>query len=105
MSWSGYDIEDAIVMNKASLDRGFGRCIVYRKYGIPFKKYANRSADRIVAPTVENGKVIERHRVLDADGLTSVGEFIHPGGGGMVGGVVGWGCLGLSGAGWGGFRG
>jgi hypothetical protein len=32
MSYSGYDIEDAIVMNKASLDRGFGRCIVLKKY-------------------------------------------------------------------------
>lgn len=34
MSYSGYDIEDAIVMNKASLDRGFGRCIVMKKYSI-----------------------------------------------------------------------
>ncbi|TKY56058.1 DNA-directed RNA polymerase III subunit RPC2 [Spatholobus suberectus] len=34
MSYSGYDIEDAIVMNKASLDRGFGRCIVMKKYAI-----------------------------------------------------------------------
>lgn len=36
MSYSGYDIEDAIVMNKSSLDRGFGRCIVYKKYGNSF---------------------------------------------------------------------
>jgi hypothetical protein len=33
-----YDIEDAIVMNKASLDRGFGRCIVLKKYGVSLKK-------------------------------------------------------------------
>ena len=30
MSYSGYDIEDAIVLNAASLDRGYGRCLVYR---------------------------------------------------------------------------
>lgn len=36
MSYSGYDIEDAIVMNKSSLDRGFGRCIVMKKYSIIF---------------------------------------------------------------------
>lgn len=36
MSYSGYDIEDAIVMNKSSLDRGFGRCIVVKKYTARF---------------------------------------------------------------------
>jgi DNA-directed RNA polymerase III subunit RPC2 len=41
MSYSGYDIEDAVVLNKASLDRGFGRCIVYRKYAATLKKYSN----------------------------------------------------------------
>jgi len=32
MSYSGYDIEDAVIVNKASLDRGFGRVLVYRRY-------------------------------------------------------------------------
>ncbi|GJX83897.1 ankyrin repeat-containing protein, partial [Tanacetum coccineum] len=35
MSYSGYDIEDAIVINKLSLDRGFGRCIVMKTMSEP----------------------------------------------------------------------
>ena len=31
MSYSGYDIEDAVIINKASLDRGFGRTLVYKR--------------------------------------------------------------------------
>ena len=30
MSFTGYDIEDAIILNQASVDRGFGRCIYTR---------------------------------------------------------------------------
>lgn len=50
MSYSGYDIEDAIVLNKASVDRGYGRCIVLRKYSTTIRRYANQTQDRIVAP-------------------------------------------------------
>ena len=43
MSFSGYDIEDALVLNKASIDRGFGRCQVFRKYAATIKKYPNQT--------------------------------------------------------------
>ena len=78
MSYSGYDIEDAIVMNRASLDRGFGRCIVMRKYGVQIKKYSNRTTDRIVPPTPAQAGSTGRHRLLDKDGIAAVGERISP---------------------------
>lgn len=81
MSFTGYDIEDAIVMNRASLDRGFGRCIVLKKYGATLRRYPNRARDRIVAPAKSQvtQRVPDRFRVLDSDGLASPGEFIRPG--------------------------
>jgi hypothetical protein len=42
MSYSGYDIEDALVLNRASVDRGFGRCIVLKKSTATIKKYPNQ---------------------------------------------------------------
>uniref|UniRef100_A0A2P2MN85 DNA-directed RNA polymerase n=1 Tax=Rhizophora mucronata TaxID=61149 RepID=A0A2P2MN85_RHIMU len=75
MSYSGYDIEDAIVMNKASLDRGFGRCIVMKKSSAVNQSYENGASDRILRP--RRGE--ERERVLDDDGLAAPGEIIRPG--------------------------
>lgn len=51
MSYSGYDIEDAIVLNGASVNRGFGRVMVMRKYVTSAKKYANQAQDVIMRPT------------------------------------------------------
>lgn len=79
MSYSGYDIEDAIVMNKASLDRGFGRCIVIRRYATSLRKYANRTQDRIVAPPGGPLGASQRYALLDADGIAAAGEMIRPG--------------------------
>ena len=50
MSYSGYDIEDALVLNKASIDRGFGRCQVFRKYTTELQKYPNGRRERIGDP-------------------------------------------------------
>lgn len=38
MSYSGYDIEDAVIINKASVEKGFGRAVVSRKYSVELNK-------------------------------------------------------------------
>ncbi|KAA8519299.1 hypothetical protein F0562_013555 [Nyssa sinensis] len=78
MSYSGYDIEDAIVMNKSSLDRGFGRCIVMKKLSDINQKYENNTSDRIIRPQ-RVGYGVERMQILDDDGLAAPGEIIRPG--------------------------
>jgi DNA-directed RNA polymerase III subunit RPC2 len=84
MSYSGYDIEDALVLNKASVDRGFGRCQVFRKYATTLRKYPNGTADRIGDLKREVNSVgetvpIRKHAALQADGLAAVGEKISSG--------------------------
>eukprot|EP01117_Protostelium_nocturnum_P001009 TRINITY_DN1132_c0_g1_i1.p1 TRINITY_DN1132_c0_g1~~TRINITY_DN1132_c0_g1_i1.p1 ORF type:complete len:1143 (-),score=194.84 TRINITY_DN1132_c0_g1_i1:102-3530(-) len=79
MSYSGYDIEDALVLNKASIDRGFGRCIVLRKHATSIKKYINSTHDRISQPTEENGVRIKKHSKLDLDGIVCPGEMLEAG--------------------------
>lgn len=83
MSYSGYDIEDALVLNKASVDRGFGRCQVFRKYTTELQKYPNGRRERIGDPEMEGeGKSkrrITKHEALDDDGLAIVGYKVHSG--------------------------
>ncbi|KAF5811432.1 putative DNA-directed RNA polymerase [Helianthus annuus] len=75
MSYSGYDIEDAIVMNKSSLDRGFGRCIVMKKMSASYQKY-DHVCDQIVSPRKSHHDP-EKIQILDNDGLASPGEIIR----------------------------
>ncbi len=81
MSYSGYDIEDALVLNKASLDRGFGRCQVLRKFSTTIKAYPNNMYDRLADPQIDpkTGQVMEKHSVLGADGIGEVGCRVEPG--------------------------
>lgn len=76
MSYSGYDIEDAIVMNKSSLDRGFGRCIAMKKYSVVQETYGNGTKDRIVRPQNQPGKQVDK-QIVDSDGIASPGEIIR----------------------------
>ena len=79
MSYSGYDIEDALVLNKASCDRGFGRCQVFRKYSTTLRKWPSGAEDRVGDRIEENGDVIKKHGLLDQHGLAQVGEKVSAG--------------------------
>ncbi|EEB11303.1 DNA-directed RNA polymerase III subunit 127.6 kDa polypeptide, putative [Pediculus humanus corporis] len=78
MSYSGYDIEDALIINKASLERGYGRCQVFRNTKCVLKRYADGTSDRIQGPLVdaETRKPLWKHGVLDTDGIGAPGEKI-----------------------------
>jgi len=87
MSYSGYDIEDATVVNRGSMDRGFGRCMVVRKYQTSIKRYSNGSADQTQGPPDpslfpggEDDRQYHRYRTLDKDGICQVGEVLDSGG-------------------------
>lgn len=56
MSYSGYDIEDALVVSRASLDRGFGRCQVMRKYATVVKKYPNQRFVALLSKITNNSR-------------------------------------------------
>ena len=64
-----------MILNRASLDRGYGRCLVYRNQKATMKRYANQTADRILGPLVEadTKKPTWKHNVLDLDGIASPG--------------------------------
>ena len=82
MSYSGYDIEDASILNKYSVDRGFGRCFVMKKFTTSIRRYTNQTADRIVMPETssESEAFKARFKTLDLDGISRVGERIASGG-------------------------
>ncbi|KAL1476496.1 hypothetical protein MTO96_018484 [Rhipicephalus appendiculatus] len=79
MSYSGYDIEDAIVMNRSSIDRGFGRCQVYRTQKCVIKKYTNQTSDKIMGPLVDRFTMMPmwKHEVLDDDGIANAGSRVE----------------------------
>ncbi|ESL07922.1 hypothetical protein TRSC58_04384 [Trypanosoma rangeli SC58] len=73
MSYSGYDIEDAQVYNRCSLDRGYGRCIVLRKHEVDLERLPNGEYDIVLPPDSNAGKC----KALNSDGIASKGALVR----------------------------
>ncbi|PIN94742.1 DNA-directed RNA polymerase subunit B [Candidatus Pacearchaeota archaeon CG10_big_fil_rev_8_21_14_0_10_30_48] len=71
MTHEGYNMEDALVINQASVDRGFGRSTYFRPYSSVELNYAGGLADEIGIPTkdVSGYRTEESYRYLEDDGI------------------------------------
>jgi len=73
MPFYGYNIEDAIVINKSSIERGIGRSYSFRTYVTEANRYWGGQEDEIGFPeaSVRGFKSEKEYNKLDPDGIVS----------------------------------
>jgi DNA-directed RNA polymerase subunit B len=71
MTYDGYNIEDALVFNKGSIDRGLFRAHYFKSYEAAENRYLGGLKDRITVPSkdVKNYLKEEYYRHLEEDGI------------------------------------
>ena len=71
MSYKGYNMEDAIVVNQGSIDRGFGRSTYYRPVITEELRYSGGLTDEISIPDkdVKGYRTEHDYRFLEEDGI------------------------------------
>jgi DNA-directed RNA polymerase beta subunit len=71
LPYEGYNMEDAVVLNKASIDRGMGRSTYFRPYSTTELQYPGGLSDEIIIPDkdVAGYRTENSYRYLEDDGL------------------------------------
>ena len=73
MTYEGYNMEDALVFNRGSLERGVGRSFYFRPYSAIEMNYAGGLKDEITIPDKDASgyKIEASYRHLESDGIVS----------------------------------
>lgn len=71
MSFEGYNIDDAVILNKASIERGFARSTYYRPSVAEELRYSGGLVDTVCVPDkeVKGFKSEYDYRLLEGDGI------------------------------------
>ena len=71
MSYQGYNMQDSIVINKGSVQRGFGRSFYFRPYNAEELRYSGGLIDEIGVPDkeVKGYRSEKEYRLLEEDGI------------------------------------
>jgi DNA-directed RNA polymerase subunit B' len=71
MSYQGYNMQDAIVINQGSVDRGFGRSTYYRPVISEELRYSGGLSDEIAVPEkeIKGYRTEHDYRFLESDGM------------------------------------
>lgn len=71
MSYEGYNMEDSIILNKGSIERGFGRSSYYRPSIVEELRYTGGLVDEVTIPDkdIKGYKSEHDYRNLEKDGI------------------------------------
>ncbi len=80
-TYYGYNMKDAIVLNKAAVDRGLGRSLFYKTYADEERRYPGGHQDhfRIPPPTTDGYQGEHAYAKLAEDGLVEEGMLVSNG--------------------------